>query len=45
MLDGTAQTDAIDADSASFSGNSVNVSLGNMAPGTSHTIRFDATVD
>jgi uncharacterized repeat protein (TIGR01451 family) len=45
VVDGTAQTDAVDADSASFQSNSVNVSLGNIAPGVSHTIRFDATIN
>ena len=45
VIDGTAQTDAVDADSASFQSNSVNVSPGNIAPGVSHTIRFDATIN
>ena len=45
VIDGVAQTDAIDGDMGAFSGGSVKANLGTMAPGSSHTILFDTTVN
>jgi len=44
-VDNVAQTDAADTDQASFGGNTVTANFGNMAPGTSHTLTFDVTID
>ena len=42
--DGAPQTDANDADNASFNAGTVQVNIGTMAPGDSHTITFDVTI-
>ena len=47
-VNGTAQTDAVDADAADFNvttANSVTVNIGSMLPGATVTIRFRVTVD
>jgi uncharacterized repeat protein (TIGR01451 family) len=44
-LDGTALTDAADADSGRFASGAVSVALGNIAAGTTKTIRFQVKID
>lgn len=44
-VNGVTKTDAVDADNAQFSANTVNVSLGNVAAPASITITFRATIN
>lgn len=44
-LDAASLTDAADADAGSFDGTSIRVNLGDISPGVTHTVTFDAMVD
>lgn len=44
-VNGTARTDAVDADSAEFSSGAVKVRFGNAAAPVSHTVEFRVTVN
>lgn len=43
-LDGTALTDATDADKGSYNGTQIEVDLGNLTVPVSHTVTFDVTI-
>ena len=45
IVDGVSQTDAVDADLAQFSANTISVSLGNVAAPANHVITFRATIN
>jgi uncharacterized repeat protein (TIGR01451 family) len=44
-LDGSALTDAADADTGSFTGSGIAVGLGNVAAGTTRTVTFKVKID
>jgi uncharacterized repeat protein (TIGR01451 family) len=44
-LDGTGLTDASDADAGNFSGTAINVTVGNMAAGSSHNVTFQVKIN
>jgi uncharacterized repeat protein (TIGR01451 family) len=44
-LDGTALTDAADADAGTFTGSGVSVALGTLASGASRTVTFKVKID
>lgn len=44
-LDGGPLTDAVDGDSGAFGANSVNIDLGDVAPGISHVVTFDVVLN
>ena len=44
LVNGAARTDAVDADNANFTANTINVSFGNTAAPVTHLIEFRVTV-
>jgi uncharacterized repeat protein (TIGR01451 family) len=44
-LDTVSLTDVSDADAGSFTGSSISVNLGDVAPGVTHVVTFDVVVD